>query len=700
MQNNALNPLPINQFAFEKIRSQKMIYVDKTQLIYNMVSHPDFYFLSRPRRFGKSLLISIFKHLYSGHKAYFKGLWIDQHTDWEWKEWPVILFDFNSISSADDYTLTEGLTSALNRNAIKYNIQLNESNLKEKFIELITVLNKKTNTKIVMLVDEYDKPIIDHLDDEEQIQIAKKNRKVLKEFYGVLKDNEVGPLVEFLFITGVSKFSQVSVFSELNTLTDLTMDENYATLVGYTQEELDTCFEDWINHWSQKTDMRPQAIKQTLKKRYNGFRFSVSDTYVYNPISVLNALKKQSFGSYWFRTATPTFLIQLLLKSEISIPEIEQAQLMPIQFDTFEPDNINIIAIMFQTGYLTIKDVVTNPSGHNMFSLNFPNVEVKEAFLELFMIQFAQLKHHSSNYLLILQDLMQERFHAAINTMQTLFERIPRLETHDSQFFHQFFYMMINSACPSSRMIDKDDKMMVLIDEKEQQFAINFSCQYSVNELLQQIKANPSLPADIYKIAIHFDTDQRKIEEWDVAMPKPKPVEIPERLQNSIKTIKLFLASSKELSQERQEMALLIQKENNKFIQQGIYLELVIWEDLLHSFQGKRIQDYFNEKMLECDVVIVLIGSKMGDFTQEEFNLAWDHLKKGQCPKYLFVYVKNISISTHDRAAFKNYNKVLDLIETIEKKEQLYENFKNSSDLIYRFKNQLAHIIKIGKVET
>jgi len=690
-----LNTLPINQFAFEKIRREKMIYVDKTQLIYSMVSNPDYYFLSRPRRFGKSLLVSTLKHLYLGHKEYFKGLWIDKNTEWEWKEWPVILFDFNSISNSDDRALINGLASSLNRNAKKYNIQLSESDLKEKFIELITVLNEKTNSKVIVLVDEYDKPIIDHLDDEEQIQIAKKNRRVMKEFYGVLKDNEAGPLVEFLFITGVSKFSQVSVFSELNTLTDLTMDENYATLVGYTQEELDTYFVDWIEQWSKKSELSPQTIKQQLKERYNGFRFSISESYVYNPISILNALKKQSFGSYWFRTATPTFLINLLLKSDTSIPEIEQAQLTPIRFDSFEPDNINIIALMFQTGYLTIKDVQTNKLGNNMFSLDFPNVEVKEAFLELLMIHFAQLKHHNSNYLLILEDLMQQRFQSAVNTIQTVFERIPRLENHDSKFYHHFFYLMINSACPSSRIIDKNDKMMFIIDENDHHFAINFSCQYSASELLKQIKANSALPADVHKIAIHFDTDQRKIDDWDVEMPKPKPVEIPKSLQNTIKTIKIFLASSKELSQERQEMALLIQKENNQLIKQGWYIELVIWEDLLHSFQGERIQDYFNEKMLECDVVVVVIGSKVGDFTQEEFNLAWEHLKKGYKPNYLFVYVKEISVSIQDIAAFKEYSNVLNILETIQEKGQLYEIVQDPVDFVYKFKSQLAHIMEI-----
>jgi hypothetical protein len=690
MQNNALDPLPINQFAFEKIRSQKMIYVDKTQLIYKMVSHPDYYFLSRPRRFGKSLLISILKHLYSGHRAYFNGLWIDQHTDWEWKQWPILLFDFNSISNANEVALKHDLQDVLENNLERYDIKISKRSIKQKFKEALTSLYKKTNSKIVILVDEYDKPIIDHLDDEEQIQIAKKNRKVLKEFYGVLKDNEVGPLVEFLFITGVSKFSQVSVFSELNTLTDLTMDENYATLLGYTQEELDTCFKDWINHWSQKTDMRPQAIKQQLKERYNGFRFSIADTYVYNPISVLNALKNQSFGSYWFRTATPTFLIQLLLKSEISIPEIEQAQLMPIRFDSFEPDNINIIAIMFQTGYLTIKNVVTNQSGHNMFSLNFPNNEVKEAFLELLMIQFAQLKHHSSNYLLILQDLMQERFHAAINTMQTLFERIPRLENHDSQFFHQFFYMMINSACPSSRMIDKEDKMMVLIDEKEQQFAINFSCQYSINELLQQMKANPSLPGDIYKIAIHFDTDQRKIEEWDVAMPKPKPVILSEAQRNKIQKTKIFIASSNDLSHERKEIVLWASRKNKKLIEKNKYIDLILWEDLLHSFQGDRIQDYFNQEMIQCDIVIVLFYTQLGTFTREEFELTCRCLNQPNNPKHLFVFFK----TTPPKRISKDYIKVLELREQIEQSQQIYLLFDSVDSLLLQLGHQIDLVME------
>ena len=188
-------PLPTNQFAFEKIRSKNMIYVDKTQLIYNMISNPDYYFLSRPRRFGKSLLVSILKHIYLGNRDYFKGLWIDLHADWEWKEWPILFFDFNSISNGNEEELKKDLHDSLIHNLERYDIKLSKKTLKQKFKEALSKLHKATNSKIVILVDEYDKPIIDHLDNEEHIQIAKNNRRIMKEFYGVLKDNEAGPLV-------------------------------------------------------------------------------------------------------------------------------------------------------------------------------------------------------------------------------------------------------------------------------------------------------------------------------------------------------------------------------------------------------------------------------------------------------------------------------------------------------------------------
>jgi hypothetical protein len=685
-------PLPINQFAFEKIRSKNMIYVDKTQQIYNMISNPDYYFLSRPRRFGKSLLVSILKHIYLGNRNYFKGLWIDQHTDWEWKEWPIIWFDFNSISNGNENELKQGLHDALEHNLDRYHIKLIKTGLKEKFKEALSQLHKATHSKIVILVDEYDKPIIDHLDDEEQIQIAKKNRRVMKEFYGILKDIEAGPLVELLFITGVSKFSQVSVFSELNTLTDLSMDENYATLLGYTQHELDTYFVDWIEKWRTEKQFSSQTIQQQLKNRYNGFRFSVAEDYVYNPISILNALKKQSFDNYWFDTATPTFLINLLLNSEITIPKIEQARLPKTHFNSFEPDDINIIAILFQTGYLTIKAVDWHNKFNVLYAFDFPNWEVKEAFLELLMMRFGNISHYDFRHKTIINDLSNQRFQLVVNTIQHVFNCIPPMDSHNADFFHYFYYMMIRSACPFSRVIDTDNKIHVLLEFDHQQFAINFSCTYSVQELLMQINASRGIvspDSDVYKIAIHFDTNKRTIDDWNAETPEPTPVMIPEKQISTIQKTKIFIASSNDLSHERKEITLWASRKNKKLIAQNQYIDLVLWENLLQSFQGKRVQDYFNEEMLQCDIVIVLFYTQLGAFTREEFELTCRNLDQTNKPAHLFVFFKTTPPEKITKDYIKEYTKVLELREHIENSQQIYLLFDTVDSLILQLDRQI-----------
>jgi hypothetical protein len=509
----------------------------------------------------------------------------------------------------------------------------------------------------------------------------------MKEFYGVLKDIEAGPLVELLFITGVSKFSQVSVFSELNTLTDLSMDKNYATLLGYTQEELDIYFVDWIEKWCMEKNKKSDTIKQQLKERYDGFRFSDAEVYVYNPISILNALKKQSYENYWFRTATPTFLIHLLLQSDISIPDIEQTQLSAIRFDSFEPDNINIFAIMFQTGYLSIKNVIEIRDASKVYTLDFPNIEVKEAFLELLMIHFAKMKQCNSNHLLIFNDLIHQRFQSAINTMQTVFERIPRLETHDSTFYHHFFYMMIKSACPICRTIDKKDKMLMLIDSAEQQFTINFSCHNTVQDLLNQIKSKGMMRSDCetYKMAIHFDTKLQKIDDWDIELPEPTPVIIPKDQIHTIQKTKIFIASSQDLSPERKEIALWASRKNKKLIEQNQYIDLILWEDLLQSFQGQRVQDFFNQEMLQCDIVIALFYTQLGEFTREEFEITCRNLGQKNKPNHLFVFFK----TTPPEKITKDYMKVLELREKIENSQQIYMLFDTVDSLILQLDRQI-----------
>ena len=567
-------------------------------------------------------------------------------------------------------------------------IKLSKKTLKQKFKEALTKLHKATNSKIVILVDEYDKPIIDHLDNEEHIQIAKKNRRVMKEFYGVLKDGEAGPLVELLFITGVSKFSQVSVFSELNTLTDLSMDENYATLLGYTQDELNTYFVDWIDKWCTEKQLHPQVVLEQLKNRYNGFRFSIAEEYVYNPISILNALKKQSFDNYWFDTATPTFLINLLLKSEISIPKIEQARLPKTHFNSFEPDNINIIAILFQTGYLTIKAVNWDKQFDALYAFDFPNWEVKVAFLELLMMRFGNISHYDFSHKTIIKDLSNQRFQLVVDTIGNVFNCIPPMDSHDADFFHHFYYMMIRSACPFGRVIETDNKIFIVVEMDHQQFVINFSCVYSTQELLMQINASRGITppdSDVYKIAIHFDPKKCTIDDWDVEMPEQTPFIIPKDQINTIQKTKIFIASSQDLAHERKEIVLWASRKNKKLIEQNKYIDLVLWEDLLQSFQGQRVQDYFNQEMLQCDIVIVLFYSQLGAFTREEFELVCRNLNPKNKPNHLFVFFK----TTPPKKISKDYIKVLELREQIENSQQIYLLFDTVDSLVLQLDRQI-----------
>jgi len=690
---NQLAMLPINKSNFEEIRSRKMIYVDKTELIYQMVSMPNYYFLSRPRRFGKSLLVSTLKHLYSGHHQYFKNLWLDQHGKWEWKEWPILIMDFNGISSSTPEAFTRGLNASLDRNAQKYQITLNQIDLKEKFTELIFKLHQQTSSKIVILMDEYDKPIIDHIPDD--IDIAKANRKKMKEFFGVFKENETEALIEFLFITGVSKFSQVSIFSELNNLTDLTMDKRFSSLLGYTEEELKIYFHPWIHQWALDQDLNESTIYKHLKDHYDGFRFSKATKKVYNPISILYALQHQEYNNYWFKTATPTFLINLLIKQYFSLPKISTITLREHHFNSFEPDNLNPNALLFQTGYITISDVQTN---YNLteYKFDFPNIEVRTSFLQLLMIKYARLSNDDnlSDHLNLYQDFTHKRFAIVIQSIQNIINLIPEFDNQTHEWFHQFFYLMIRSACPFTRTVDIANKMVIMIDSDQCIIYIAFSCLHSAEELItclnheHEINKLKHQDKELYIMGVHFDHEQRTISDWTYEHVNPAPVVIPEIQKSSVNVIRLFLASSDDLMNERKEIALWINRKNKQLLKNNIFIELVIWEELLHSFQGRRIQDYFNQEMLTCDIVVALFYIKVGEFTKEEFELAYSSLKSGKKPHYLFVGFKTTPPATVN----DDYINIIQLRAQIQQNEQLYFSFDSLDSLILKLESQFEQL--------
>ena len=343
-----MKKLPIGLQDFARLREEDYLYVDKTELLYQLATGGVYYFLSRPRRFGKSLLVSTLAELFQGNQALFEGLWI--HDRWDWsKTYPVLDFRFNK-SSYKISGLETFLYEELADRAKTYGIILEKSSYPAQLEELIIGLSRQ-HGQVVVLIDEYDKPILDYLHDVEQ---AKAHREVLKNFYSVLKP--LDPHLRFVLLTGVSKFSRVSIFSELNNLLDLTIYSDYATLLGYTQEELEHYFAERIDQLAPQFGGRADLLNQ-IKQWYNGYSWDAKH-FVYNPFSILNFFAKKSFENFWFETGTPTFLIKLLNRERQY--DLEDVQARPLVFSSFELERIQPLALLFQTGYVTIKAVDKN----------------------------------------------------------------------------------------------------------------------------------------------------------------------------------------------------------------------------------------------------------------------------------------------------------------------------------------------------
>jgi len=685
---NTKKKLSLNISSFQRIYENNMIYVDKTPLIYQFASITGQYFLSRPRRFGKSLLVSLLKFLFMGEKKYFEGLWI--YDKWDFKPVPVIIFDFNSIGHMTKKELEIDLWDTLDDYAELYQIELKRRNLITRFAELINKIARE-HKKIVILVDEYDKPLIDHIGlGKDRLQIAYENRTILKKFFGILKDSDVSDVIQLLFITGISKFSHVSIFSELNNLMDLTMKKEYTTLLGYTQDEVTHYFHPWLTQWAKDQDKSENEIMDNLRRHYDGFRFTTSEERVFNPISILNALDNKDYQNYWFETATPTFLINLLAETRFYLPQIETNFLIKENFSTYELDDLDPLAIMHQTGYLSIKET-DSFNEINTFSFDFPNIEVKQAFLKLLMVKYGHPKTY--NHLLLSNDLKEKQYDSFVNTLQNIFDQLPKTDQQDANWFHQFFYMVFRSACPESRTLNIEKRLIIEYETIQSVFLVGFSCLQTASDLLECMKDKQifkSRDKNLYMIGMHFDLSKKNISQWQHDSIIPEPWKLPENTIDTMQIIRFFLASSNEMTEERKEVALWLSRKNKRLIESNRFIELVVWEELLQSFQGKRIQDYFNEQMLTCDIVLTLFYTSVGMFTQEEFNLAYNQLKAGNKPKYLFVGFKKTSTDKINM----DYIEIIRLKERIKKHEQVSISFDSIDNLILQLDQQLDLVLR------
>ena len=368
---------PIGIQSFDQIIEKGYVYVDKTNLIYRLVNEGKIYFLSRPRRFGKSLLVSTLKSYFLGRKDLFNGLAISS-LETEWTEHPVFHIDFNSTNFAKEVTLEQKINFMLNSWSTQYGLPSQEGkiDLGDRFVEILSGVHKITGQPAVVLIDEYDKPLLDVLDVDKNLE--EYNRNILKAFYSVFKAADEH--LRFVLLTGVTKFSQVSVFSGFNQPKDISLDTRYEALCGITQDEIDSCFTDAISEMAEEYSCSFEEMRAQLKRQYDGYHFSRKMTDIYNPFSLLNALDSKSLEDYWFRSGTPTYLIRLLNHFNENVNELTGKYYSPSEFIDYKADVERPLPMIFQSGYLTIKGYDMD---FNTFLLDFPNNEVKNGFLTL-----------------------------------------------------------------------------------------------------------------------------------------------------------------------------------------------------------------------------------------------------------------------------------------------------------------------------
>lgn len=513
-----MQKLPIGIQSFARLRQQNYIYVDKTKLIYQLMNLAPFVFLARPRRFGKSLLTTTLQEIYRGNRALFHGLWIEDKIDWQPR--PVILINFNALNYMDK-PLAQALAEHMDELAHEHGVSLTAEDHKGKFRELLVRLRERG--RVALLIDEYDKPITDLLENDEKVQ---EHVATLKNFYSVLKSPEAENL-HFTLLTGVSRYGKVSIFSDLNNLLDITLDRRFATLLGYTQAELETCFSEYIDRLADTYGMSRPDMLAEIARWYNGYSWDGVHT-VYVPFSTLVFLDQQMFANHWFSTATPTFLIKLLHQRQATPFDLEALSADSKLLDRADVNNIDVFSLLFQTGYLTIKRSYSGPNGQE-YELGYPNFEVAQAMRSHLLIDYLDnpAAQMTATILSRLQkSLRSQNIEGFIAVLNSTFASIPHtLFLPQEAYYHSLIYLLLKllgftiHAEPLTSLGRTDavlelPEAVYIIELKVQ------SSQGSAQTALQQIRDKQydapyrSQGKPIILLGIAFDPVGRTIADW------------------------------------------------------------------------------------------------------------------------------------------------------------------------------------------
>ena len=431
-----MKKLPIGIQSYKKIVENDCVYIDKTQYIYNMLNDASYYFLSRPRRFGKSLLLDTIAEVFGGDKELFKGQWI-YDSGYPFKKHPVIRFDMSNIANETPEILKYAISEDIIACAEKENITLAGGVPGILFKRLIQNIYKKYGEQVVVLIDEYDKPILDNIDD---IKTATENRRVLRSFYGILKSMD--PYLRFTLLTGITKFTKTSMFSGLNNLKDITMSADYAGICGIPTDSLEEYFGEYITELAKHVRFKNNgSIMNEILAWYDGYSWDGRTKFL-NPFSLLNFFSDRKIGSYWYETGTPGFLIDLIKKKPESYLVFYKMKITERVLNTFDIERIELEPLLFQTGYLTIVDV-EETKGPPVYVLDIPNYEVKEAFSQQILSALTECGDVRAGQaqMEIGKALETGDLHKMLGMLRGLFASIPyELHIDEEAYYHSIFY--------------------------------------------------------------------------------------------------------------------------------------------------------------------------------------------------------------------------------------------------------------------
>ncbi|WP_455971636.1 AAA family ATPase [Bacteroides congonensis] len=528
---------PIGIQSFDRLREDGFVYVDKTALVYSLVQEGSVYFLSRPRRFGKSLLISTLACYFQGRKELFDGLAIAE-LEKDWLEYPIFRVDFNGGNYTREGELEKTIETYIAKWEIEYGKDTLETTTGDRFKGVLQRAYQKTGKRAVVLIDEYDKPILDVLDtgtstrnqEGERQLLEDHHREILKSFYSTFKGAD--EYLQFVLLTGVTKFSQVSVFSGFNQPKDISMDERYESLCGITQEELEKYFEESILRLATKYECAVEEMKDWLKRQYDGYHFSTNMTNIYNPFSILNAFDMNELRDYWFATGTPTYLIRLLQHSREQMNELTGKYYDPAMFVDYKANVEQPLPMIYQSGYLTIKEYNKRMG---TYLLDFPNNEVRKGFLS--MLAASYMKPKSKEVTSWITDavmtLEQGDTEAFRRSLTSFLASIP-YDSHGSlkgiditeKHFQYTFYLLlrlIGVYCIAIHCEDRQSygRVDCTLEMEEYVYIFEFKMDGTAREALEQIEKNsyakPYL-ADKRKvicIGVNFSSVTRTVEDWE-----------------------------------------------------------------------------------------------------------------------------------------------------------------------------------------